>query len=51
MHDRLGLARSIYRQMVAAYPGKLVTLRDRARVLARTISRQRMSVKRALNNA
>ena len=35
-HDNLTVARAIYRGCVAQYTGRLVTLRDRARVLARS---------------
>jgi hypothetical protein len=35
-HARLDSARTIYRQMVATYPARLVMLCDRARVLARS---------------
>ncbi len=35
-HDEFDLARSIYRQMVANYPARLVMLCDRATVLARS---------------
>jgi hypothetical protein len=45
-HDRLDPARSIYRQMVATYPTRLVMLCDRARVLARSDRPATMSVMR-----
>ncbi len=35
-HDNLTVARAIYRGRVAQYPGGLVMLSDRARVLARS---------------
>ena len=35
-HDNLTVARAIYRGRVSQYPGRLVRLRDRARVLARS---------------
>jgi hypothetical protein len=35
-HDNLIVARAIYRGRVSQYPGRLVKLRDRARVLARS---------------
>ena len=35
-HDNLTVARAIYRGRVSQYPGRLVKLRDRARVLARS---------------
>ena len=35
-HDNLTVARAIYRGRVSQYPGRLVMLRDRARVLARS---------------
>ena len=35
-HDNLTVARAIYRGRVAQYPGRLVMLCDRARVLARS---------------
>jgi hypothetical protein len=35
-HDNLTVARAIYRGRVSQYPGRLVMLCDRARVLARS---------------
>jgi hypothetical protein len=35
-HDNLVVARAIYRGRVSQYPGRLVKLRDRSRVLARS---------------
>jgi hypothetical protein len=35
-HDNLTVARAIYRARVSQYPGRLVMLCDRARVLARS---------------
>jgi hypothetical protein len=35
-HDNLTVASAIYRGRVSQYPGRLVTLRDRAHVLARS---------------
>jgi hypothetical protein len=35
-HDNLTVARAIYRRRVSQYPGRLVMLCDRARVLARS---------------
>jgi hypothetical protein len=35
-HDNLIVARAIYRGRVSQYPGRLVRLRDRTRVLARS---------------
>jgi hypothetical protein len=35
-HDNLTIARAIYRGRVSQYPGRLVMLCDRARVLARS---------------
>jgi hypothetical protein len=35
-HDNLTVARAIYRGRVSQYPGRLVMLRDRARILARS---------------
>jgi hypothetical protein len=35
-HDNLAVARAIYRGRVTQYPGRLVRLRDRTRVLARS---------------
>ena len=35
-HDNLTVARAIYRGRVSQYPGRLVKLRDRARILARS---------------
>jgi hypothetical protein len=35
-HDNLTVARAIYRGRVSQYPGRLVKLRDRARVLAQS---------------
>jgi hypothetical protein len=35
-HDNLTVARAIYRGRVSQYAGRLVMLRDRARVLARS---------------
>jgi hypothetical protein len=35
-HDNLTVARAIYRGRVSQYPGRLVKLRNRARVLARS---------------
>jgi hypothetical protein len=35
-HDNLTVARGIYRGRVSQYPGRLVMLCDRARVLARS---------------
>ena len=35
-HDNLTVARAIYRGRVSQYPGRLVMLYDRARVLARS---------------
>lgn len=35
-HDNLTVARAIYRGRVSHYPGRLVLLRDRDRVLARS---------------
>jgi hypothetical protein len=35
-HDNLAVARAIYRGRVSQYPGRLVMLCDRARVLARS---------------
>ena len=35
-HDNLTVARAIYRGRVAQYPGRVVMLCDRARVLARS---------------
>jgi hypothetical protein len=35
-HDNLTVARAIYRGRVSQYPGRLVKLRDRSRVLARS---------------
>ncbi len=35
-HDNLTVARAIYRGRVSQYPGRLVRLRERARVLARS---------------
>jgi hypothetical protein len=35
-HDNLTVARAIYRGRVGQYPGRLVMLCDRARVLARS---------------
>jgi len=35
-HDNLTVARAIYRGRVSQYPGRLVKLRHRARVLARS---------------
>jgi hypothetical protein len=35
-HDNLTVARAIYRGRVSQYPGRLVRLRHRARVLARS---------------
>jgi hypothetical protein len=35
-HDNLTVARAIYRGRVSQYPGRMVRLRDRARVLARS---------------
>ena len=35
-HDNLTVARAIYRGRVSRYPGRLVRLRERARVLARS---------------
>ena len=35
-HDNLTVARSIYRTRVEQYPGRLVMLCDRARILARS---------------
>ena len=35
-HDSLEMARAIYRGMIKQYPGRLVMLCDRARVLARS---------------
>jgi hypothetical protein len=35
-HDNLTVARAIYRGRVSQYPGRLIMLCDRARVLARS---------------
>jgi hypothetical protein len=35
-HDNLTVARAIYRGRVSQYPGRLVRLRERTRVLARS---------------
>jgi hypothetical protein len=35
-HDSLAVARSIYRACIDRYSGRLIMLRDRARVLARS---------------
>ena len=35
-HDNLTVARAIYRGRVSQYPGRLIKLRNRARVLARS---------------
>jgi hypothetical protein len=35
-HNNLAVARAIYRGRVTQYPGRLVKLRDRSRVLARS---------------
>jgi hypothetical protein len=35
-HDNLTVARAIYRGRISQYPGRLVRLRNRARVLARS---------------
>jgi hypothetical protein len=35
-HDNLTVARAIYRGRVSQYPSRLVMLRDRARILARS---------------
>ena len=40
-HDNLTVARAIYRGRVSQYPGRLVMLCDRARVLARVIGQRR----------
>jgi hypothetical protein len=39
-HDNLTVARAIYRGRVGQYPGRLVMLCDRARVLARSDRRR-----------
>ena len=42
-HDNLTVARAIYRGRVSQYPGRLVMLCDRARVLARSDRPETMS--------
>ena len=45
-HDNLTVARAIYRGRVSQYPGRLVKLRDRSRVLARSDRPDRTAPKR-----
>jgi len=35
-YNNLGIARAFYKAMLMRYPGRLIMLRDRARVLARS---------------